>query len=128
MNQKFPKAEHLKRKKLIDQLFVDGKSVKVFPLLLVYDEVDLAEEGVFVQAGFSVSKRNHKHAVTRNRIKRLLREAYRKNKYLLQTNERTFAFMFIYISREVLSYAEIEKTMIKILNRFAAKFSETSET
>ncbi len=128
MSQKFPKAEHLKRKKIIDQLFVDGKSVKIFPVLLVYKEVELPEESITIQAGFSVSKRNHKHAVTRNRIKRLLREAYRKNKHIVETNERTFAFMFIYMSREILTYADIEKIMIKVLNRFAAKLSETSKT
>ena len=49
-------------------------------------------------AGVSVSKRNFKKAVDRNRIKRLLREGYRKNKYLVRHNtSHQFTFMLLFI-------------------------------
>ena len=123
MNHKFPKTEKLKRKKLIELLFSEGESVEAFPLILVYKSVDLPEK-VGVQAGFSVPKRNHKLAVTRNRIKRLMREVYRKNKQGFKIGEHTFAFMFLYVGKNVLPYGEMERLMIKAVKRFNEKMEE----
>ena len=110
--------EKLKSKKLIDTLFVEGRSVKAFPLRMVFIETPLPYPGISIQAGVSVSKRNHKLAVTRNRIKRLMREAYRLNKNEIHTKGTTFAVLIIYTSRDVLSFAEINKAMGKLLKRF----------
>ena len=118
MNQNYPKIEKLKSKKLIDHLFEEGRSVKAFPLRMVFVETTLPFDGIPVQAGVSVSKRNHKLAVTRNRIKRLLREAYRLEKKKLDTKGTTFALLIIYTSRDVLSQKEVSKAMVKLLNRF----------
>lgn len=118
MKQTFPKKEHLKRKKLLDELFSSGKKVSAYPLLLFYLETPLPEENIAIQAGVSVAKRNHKLAVTRNRIKRLMREVYRKNKTQFQTNDKTFAFMFIYTGREVLAIEELDKAMLKLAEKF----------
>jgi len=120
MKQTFPKREHLKRKKLIDALFTEGQKVSAYPLLLVYKTSALPEERIAIQAGISVAKRNHKLAVTRNRIKRIMREVYRKNKTAFQTNGSTFAFMFIYTGREVMSYEQLEKAMLKLITKFNA--------
>jgi len=127
MNQTFPKKEHLKRKKLIDLLFKQGQKVSAYPLLLFYTQAPLFEEDVVIQAGFSVAKRNHKLAVTRNRLKRLMREVYRKNKLSFQTNELTFAFMFIYTGREEVNYIELEKAMLKLISKFNSKVSAEPE-
>ena len=118
MNQNYSKTAKLKSKKLIEQLFEEGRSVKAFPLRMVYVETPLPFDGIHVQAGVSVSKRNHKLAVTRNRIKRLLRESYRLEKSRLDTKGATFAFLIIYTSRDVLSQKEVSKAMVKLLNRF----------
>ena len=127
MKQTFPKKEHLKRKKLIDALFTEGQKVSAYPLLLVYKTSALPEEGVSIQAGVSVAKRNHKLAVTRNRIKRIMREVYRKNKQDFQTNGLTFAFMFIYTGREVMTYEQLEKAMLKLIDKFNAAQNEIDD-
>ena len=120
MNETLAKEIKLKSKKRIGELFEDGKSVKAFPLLLVY-KTDESLENTF-QAGFSVSKRNFKHAVDRNRIKRLLREYFRKNKYLFKiTEEQQFLFMFIFTGKDMPSYSTIEKAMQKLAQKFATK-------
>tara|TARA_Y100000815_G_scaffold275676_1_gene315915 strand:- start:42669 stop:43142 length:474 start_codon:yes stop_codon:yes gene_type:complete len=116
--QGFSKKERLKRQKLIEDLFATGKKVKAYPMLLIFAQAQLPQDDVSIQAGVSVSKRNHKLAVTRNRIKRLIREAYRKNKAGFQTNGATFAFMFIYTGREVMPLPEMEKAMQKLVKRF----------
>ena len=118
MDQKFGKKDRLKSKKLIDQLFVEGKSVKSYPLKLVYSPFQNLDE-YELKTGVSVPKKLVKTAVKRNRIKRLMREVFRKNKYLV-TNQlsSSYAFMFIYISRDEVTYEQLEKSMIKVLKKF----------
>lgn len=118
MRNTYGKNEKLKSKKLIETLFEEGRSVKSYPLRMVFLEATLPYPDISVQAGVSVSKRNHKLAVTRNRIKRLMREAYRLNKNEIHTKGTTFAVLIIYTSRDVLSQEEINKAMGKLLKRF----------
>jgi len=63
----------------------------------------------------SVSKRNFKKAVQRNRIKRQLREAWRLNRHLL-TNAG-FSIVYIYSAKELLPSAVVAAQMQKILKR-----------
>lgn len=127
MKQTFPKKEHLKRKKILDKLFAEKNKISAYPLLLFYVETSLPEEEVQIQAGVSVAKRNHKLAVTRNRIKRLMREVYRKNKTEFQTNDKTYAFMFIYTGREVPVIDELEKAMVKLITKFNTKVTSENQ-
>ncbi|TRO67393.1 ribonuclease P protein component [Christiangramia sabulilitoris] len=121
MNQEFGKQERLKSKKLIDSLFIEGKSIKSFPLKLVYTSIEEVE-GRVLKTGVSVPKKLIKTAVKRNRIKRLMREVFRKNKYLVTSDlSSSHAFMFIYISREEMPYDKLEASMIKLLKNFSHK-------
>ncbi|WP_209401287.1 ribonuclease P protein component [Pseudozobellia sp. WGM2] len=118
MDFKFSKKEKLKSKKLIDQLFAEGKSVTAFPLKLIYLRSQLPEN-VQVQAGVAVPKKNIKSAVNRNRIKRLMRENYRLNKHQVFNNsEGSFAFLFLYLGKKMPSFTEIESAMGKTLSKF----------
>ena len=122
MRETFTRQEKLKRKKWIAQLFAEGKSISVFPLKLVYLQADHGSP-FKIQAGVSVSKRSFKKAVERNRMKRLIREAYRKNKYLVYASENTknHIFMFIYLGNKALDYQTIEARMKELLQRFLEK-------
>ena len=62
MNNTFRKNEKLKSKKLIEQMFVEGRSVSAFPLRLVYLETSF-DDGASIKTGVSVSKRNFKKAI-----------------------------------------------------------------
>ncbi len=79
----FKPAEKLKSLKLIGQIFKEGKSFSHFPFRVVY--LFSEKDKSFLRAAFSVSSRNFKKAVDRNRIKRLMREAYRLQKNSFQT-------------------------------------------
>lgn len=71
------KTERLDKKKVIDKMFSGGaRSFSVFPLRVVYLSVEELEAPVSILV--SVSKRRFKRAVKRNRVKRQIREAYRK--------------------------------------------------
>jgi len=119
----YPKKEKLKSKKLIDQLFSEGQSVSAFPLRLVYLSTTF-EDNVMAKTGVSVSKKHFKRAVDRNRIKRLLREAYRLNKAYYFNNLTTqHTFMILYIGKELPSFAQVESTMKRLFEKFSITVS-----
>lgn len=120
MDQSFGRSQKLKSKKLIDQLFTEGRSIKSFPLKLIYVPVNSASAEL--KTGVSVPKKLVHTAVKRNRIKRLMREVFRKNKYLVTKDlSSSHAFMFIYISRDEMSYEKIDASMKRIMEKFREK-------
>ena len=118
MSFKFNKREKLKSKKLIERLFREGKNVSHYPLKLYYVRVHEPQE-VKIKTAVSVPKKNFKKAVQRNRIKRLLREGYRLNKHLIFNNiEGNFAFLILYLGKELPEYHELEKAIKVIFQKF----------
>lgn len=121
MSFTFPKKEKLKSAKLIEQLFAEGQSITRFPLRLLYLETELPGE-TQVQAAVTVSRRSFRNAVDRNRIKRLMRESYRHNKALVFNNiEGRFAFLFLYLGKEIPTFKEMERSMHSLLQNFIAR-------
>jgi len=120
------KAERLKSKKLIDRLYEEGNSIKVFPLRMVYLQTEHTSEFP-AQVGVSVPKRNFKRAVDRNRIKRLMREAYRKQKYMVYDElEIPYVFMISYLGKVEQKYDAIEDKMEKLLTSFLQEIKNTT--
>ncbi|EZH75169.1 ribonuclease P [Aquimarina atlantica] len=117
MKATFNKKERLKSKKEIELLFSEGKSISKYPIRLVYRKSNL-EESIKIRAGVSVSKRNFKKAVDRNCIKRLMRESYRKNKYIVPNTTHQFTFMFLFSGKEIPEYSLIESKIKGILQKF----------
>jgi len=117
----FKKIEKLKSKKLIEQLFENGSSLSQYPIRMVYLKIEHLSNSP-IQASFSVSKRKFKKAVDRNRIKRLMREAYRQHKHILYQNVNDkHIIMFTYIDEKEHKYVDIEEKMILLLNKFIEK-------
>ena len=107
------KEERLKSRKQTELLFSEGKKFTITPFRFHYS-FSKAEK-ISLQFGAGVSKRNFKKAVDRNRIKRLIREAYRLQKTELQDklNEKNMQLniFFIYTGKELPDYKEVfEKT------------------
>jgi ribonuclease P protein component len=118
MKHTFGKEERLKSKKIIERLYIHGKSVKSFPLRMVYLQTEHTSNYP-VQAGVSVPKRNFKNAVDRNRIKRLMRETYRLQKQIVYKNLDTpYVFMISYLGKEEWSYEDLFPKMEKLLTLF----------
>ena len=118
MELTFPRKERLKSKKLIERLFVEGTSINAYPLKLIYLKAPLSED-VFFQVAAVAPKKNFKAAVQRNRIKRLIREAYRLNKHLIFNNtEAQYALVILYLGKEMPSFAQIEEKTKAVLTKF----------
>jgi len=121
VNQTFPTIEKLKSKKLLDELFTSGKKLNEYPIKLVYKQLNFEDE-VLIKAGVSVPKRNFKKAVDRNRIKRLLREAYRLNKHIIHNefNEK-YVCMFLYLGKDMPTFEVLNTKMVRLLNKLVEK-------
>lgn len=120
------KEERLCSKKAIEQLFSGGaKSLSAFPVRAVFMTVERTEGSTPVSILVSVSKKKFKRAVKRNRIKRLIREAYRKNKHdlvrLMEERRQRLVIAFIYLDNELHTAERIENKIKDILGRVADK-------
>ena len=116
----FRKEERLCGEIRTGKLFSQGKGFIVYPLRFVYRISDV-EESAAVRLLISVPKKKIRHATDRNKIKRLLREAYRLNKYLI-TVEMAEKGIFvhtgiIYLSNEISEYSVIEEKVITGLKK-----------
>lgn len=119
MKLTFNQKQKLKSKILIDKVFTEGKSVSAYPLRLVYLPSSFNEDIMF-KTGVSVSKRNFKRAVDRNRIKRLIREAFRLHNVEFFNNMPTpHAFMILYIGKEKPTFTQIETRMKLLFEKFS---------
>jgi len=129
-NNKYSKKEKLKSKKAIDVLFSKGKSINAFPVRVIYSSKS-EKEGIFINMGVTVSKKNIKLAVNRNLIKRRIREAYRLNNNDLKTHLKNtnseLNIMFIYTSKQILTYKEIEPKIKVLLTRLIELSEVVSE-
>ena len=132
LHNTLPKAERLNRKRLIDQLFGgNGKSLLAFPLRMVY--MTTALDGQTASMLVSVPKKRFKRAVKRNRVKRQVREAYRKNKQLLlpvlEENGQSVVMAFIWLSDTLMDSSVVEEKVCNLLVRLAERLqSRTTAT
>lgn len=125
MKNTFKKTERLNSKLLINKLFKEGDSFFSHPFRVSYI-MDSKTDDPPVQVLISASKRNFKSAVTRNLIKRLVREAYRKNKhilwdYLSDKPNNQLIISLIYTAKTIATYSEIERKLILILHSLIEK-------
>lgn len=112
---------------LTTQLFEGGhsKSMAMYPVRMVYMKTDLKEKARKARILISVPKRLLHHAVDRNRVKRQIREAFRKNKHLVNNRieeiDEDVVIAFIWTDHNLHPSGEIENKIVRLLRRLEEK-------
>ena len=121
----FKKSERLCSRILMDHLFQgDNRTASSYPIRAVFLPVEEAvQKGVSIL--ISVPKKRFHDAVDRNRVKRQIREAYRKNKHALveqvAQSGKGLLVAFIYVSAEIESTESVEKRVVRLLDKIGAE-------
>ena len=117
----FKKEERLCGKTLIEALLAKGKHGSVPGMrYLVRKNTGCEHARVLI----SVPKKIFKRAVKRNLCKRRIRECWRKQKHLL-TCENGVDILFMYSSKEILTYEEIFTAIGQIIEKLNGAKTQT---
>ena len=126
--QGLPKYERICKENDIQALFDKGVGVSVYPFRVIFLFRRDESRPVTVRILVSVSKKRFHHAFKRNRVKRLMREAWRKNKApLYEICERdniSVDVALVYTATVIHSYGEMfnktQKTVQEIIKKHEA--------
>lgn len=121
-----PKSQRIYLKKAVQTLFEEGKGFSLYPFRVIVHLYDADnQEDALPRILVSVSKKRFHHAIKRNRVKRLIRESWRKNKAelmkLCEEHNKTLDVAFVYNATVILKYVEIEENMKKVVERLVEK-------
>jgi len=118
MDQSYPSSAHLKSSERISEVYQSGEKLKQGFLLLFY--LPSNESGHKI--AFAVPKRKISSAVRRNRIKRLMREAFRKHKALLPQG-KSYDMVLLFLGDEPPESLRLEKSYQKLWEKWAKSSS-----
>lgn len=117
----FRKSERLCGKLRLKEVANSGRAVHESPLKLIGKRMPLPTASP-AQIAFAVPSRYLPNAVDRNRMKRLMREAYRQHKHehleRLKASGTQCAWLLVYQGRTVLEYEETRLRLTRALDRW----------
>jgi ribonuclease P protein component len=119
----FTKDERLSKEKTIKELFEKGSSFYLYPFKVIHIPNPDKGANAINQVLISVSSRQFKRAVDRNKIKRRIREAYRLQKEVLNSKSEKAIFTFIYTAKEILPYAELKEKVLMVITKLNTKLA-----
>ena len=120
-SQQLSKKDRLFCSRKIEALFSEGERLYEFPFNAIWKKDDTLQSTLKV--AISIPKKKLSKASQLNHVKRLVREAYRKQnsilvEKLLQKN-KSINLMLVYTLSSILSYNEIEDKISVTLQRLA---------
>lgn len=125
----FRKNERLCSKKLIEDLYQTGKRFTIFPITVHWKLIEPTSIEMPAQVLIIAPKRRLRHAVDRNRTKRLMRESYRIQKQrlynMLDTRNKKMVISLSYIHHEIFEYQSIQKKVEKVIDKLIDQIGET---
>ncbi|MBR4391569.1 MAG: ribonuclease P protein component [Bacteroidales bacterium] len=128
----FPKYERICKENDIQSLFEKGAGFSCYPFRVVYLFRPIGDKPVTCRLLLSVSKKRFHHAIHRNRVKRLIREAWRKNKSMLYEIclEHTISVdvALIYQATVIHSYEEMYNKTAKAVKELIRRHEKEIQT
>ena len=112
------KSNSLKSTSEIDLVFKDGSKLSSKLISLYYVKSDKENS---LRIAFSVGKKTHALATTRNKLKRLMKEALRLNGHEYLNYSLSYNLVFVYFSSREESMKSIEESMKSLLLSFKNK-------
>lgn len=117
------KAERLKSRKAIDELFSNGQRFTITPFRIFFKVTDSS-----LQFGVAVGTKNFKKAPDRNRIKRLCREAWRLQKNelgkILKENGQGLHVFLVFTDKELPDYKLVADKINRIIQKLVQSINE----
>ena len=112
------KSNSLKNNSEIDLVFKNGSKLSSKLISLYYVKSDKENS---LRIAFSVGKKTHALATTRNKLKRLMKEALKLNGHEFLNQNLPYNLVFIYFSSKEESFKSIEESMKLLLLSFKNK-------
>ena len=124
--ERLPKYERICKENDIQALFDKGHGFSVYPFRVVFLFRHDESRPITVRLLVSVSKKRFHHAFKRNRVKRLVRETWRRNKApLYEICERdniSLDVALVYTATVIHSYEEVFEKTRKAVNELIKKY------
>jgi ribonuclease P protein component len=131
-NEGFPKYERICRENDVERLFAKGKGQSVYPFRVIYLFYKDESRPATCRLLISVSKKRFHHAFKRNRVKRLMRESWRKNKAPLceicQRDNISVDVALVYTATVIHSYNEMLNKTNKVIHELVKHYPENNKT
>lgn len=128
----FPKYERICKETEIQSLFKEGAGFSCYPYRVVYLFHPVGDKPVTCRLLLSVSKKRFHHAIKRNRIKRLIRESWRKNKsklYEICTRDTiSVDVALVYNATVIHSYETMLDKTGKAIDELIKNYEKTIQT
>ena len=125
------KEERLKSKKTIDELFLSSNSYGKSTLRLLWKIEDIKEDGINCKVLIPVPKRKIKKAVNRNKIKRMLKEIYRKNKASVNSffddKKRLCYLGILFVGNSIPTYQSLNDNLQLLLEKLPGEYEKHSK-
>lgn len=122
-NFSFPQTCRLKSSQQIKDVVLQRQSVFRYPIKCFYSILETPGESA-CRIAFIVPKKRFRHAVDRNRVKRLFREAYRLHRHdIAHPENQTLRLCWMFVGEELPDFPTVEDAALHLIGELQRKLN-----